>query len=241
MSKFLLVSDSDGVRTLTLNRPEKRNALNTELTTALRDAFLDADRSPDVRAVVLTGNGHAFCAGADLSEFATLTPDNQDLVTERAVLTSETQSLPQRLSVPVIAAVAGPAVGGGAGLALACDMVLVAPDARLGYPEIKHSIVPALVMTGLQRHFGRKVAFELISTGRNLNADELLELGVANRIVERDDLVSAAHEVAADWASRSPQAMSAIKNLFYRVADLPQEAAMRAGQDVNTIMRSFRA
>jgi len=241
MSDILLVDDNDGVRTLTLNRPNKLNALDTELTAALRDALLDADRADNVRAVVLTGNGRAFCAGADLDEFATLTPGHPDLVSARAALTAQTQVLPQQIEVPVIAAVAGPAIGGGAGLALACDMIFAADDARLGYPEIAHSIVPALVMTGLQRHFGRKLAFELISTGRLLTATELAELGIANRVLTRDELLPAAQELAAGWAKSTPKAMMAIKSLFYRVGDLPTEAAMRAGQEVNALMRSFRS
>ncbi len=241
MSGTLLVDDNDGVRSLTLNRPDKLNALNTDLTTALRDALLDANRSDDVRAVVLTGNGRGFCAGADLKEFSTLTPDHQGLVSKRAALTAQTQALPQQIDIPVIAAIAGPAIGGGAGLALACDMIFAADDTRLGYPEITHSIVPALVMTGLQRHFGRKLAFELISTGRLLTAPALAELGIVNRVLRREELVPAAQELAAGWAKAPPLAMAAIKSLFYRVGDLPTEAAMRAGQDVNAMMRSFRS
>ncbi|GAB3556114.1 enoyl-CoA hydratase/isomerase family protein [Spelaeicoccus albus] len=241
MSDHLLAELSDGVQTLTLNRPDKLNALNTELTTAIRDALLDADANPDVRAVVLTGNGRGFCAGADLAEFKDLTPDHEDRVAARAALTCETQALQQKIRVPVIAAVAGHAVGGGAGLALGSDMVFAADDVKLGYPEIRHSIVPALVMTGLQRHFGRKMAFELISTGRMLTAHELFDLGIVNRVVPREDLLPAAYDVASRWAQATPKAMQAIKSLFYRVSDLPYDAAMRVGQDVNAMMRSFRS
>lgn len=238
---LLVVTDAEGVRTITLNRPEKRNALNTELTTAIRDALLGCDREPEVKAVVITGAGRGFCAGADLKEFSDLTPDQADRVVERAALTSALQSLPTQIRVPVIAAVRGPAVGGGAGLALACDMIVVAGDVSFGYPEIRHDIVPALVMTGLQRHIGRKLGFELISTGRMLGANELIDLGLANEVVETGTEVERAQEIAAGWAQRSPRALSAIKSLYYRVADLPTPAAMEAGQDLNALMRSFRS
>jgi enoyl-CoA hydratase len=241
MTDTLLVSDNDGVRTVTLNRPDKLNALNTELTTALRDALLSADKDESIRAVVLTGNGRGFCSGADLSEFSTLTPDHQHLVTQRAALTAETQKLPQSLAKPVIAAIWGAAVGGGAGLALGCDMVIAGENTKFGYPEIKHSIVPALVMTGLQRHFSRKIAFELISTGRMLTAAELKELQVVNEVLPADEVLPAAQRIAATWAAATPAALQAIKSLYYRVTDLPYDAAMRAGQDVNTMMRGFRS
>jgi Enoyl-CoA hydratase/carnithine racemase len=240
-TKKLLNSDVDGVRTLTLNRPEKLNALDTELTTALRDAFLEADRDPEIRALVITGAGRGFCAGADLGEFADLTPDHQHLVAERAELTAAVQALPPKLGIPVISAVAGPVVGGGAGIALASDMIVAADNVTFGYPEIKHSIVPALVMTGLERHLPRKLAFELISTARLLTAHELLELHVVNSVVPVGEALPRAQAIAAQWATASPPALRAIKSLFYRVADLPTDAAIRAGQDVNTIMRGFRS
>lgn len=238
--QVLLVEDRDAVRVLTLNRPHKRNALNTALTRALNDALTAADRDPDVRAVVLTGNGRGFCAGADLSEFSALTPDNPEAVLERADLTARLQTRMQRIGVPVVAAVRGAAVGGGAGLAIGADMTVAGTDLKLGYPELRHSIVPALVMTGLQRQLGRKLAFEMISTGRLLTAAEAAEQGLVNRVVEPDEVVPAAMEVARQWAAVEPRAIRAAKDLFYRVADLPTEAAMRAGQDVNALMRGFR-
>ena len=238
--KVLLVEDIGTVRVLTLNRPDKLNALNTALTAAIHDALLAADSDPAVRSVVLTGAGRGFCAGADLAEFSTLTPANSDLVAQRADLTARTQMLPQQLSKPIVAVVQGAAVGGGAGLALACDMVVAADTLKFGYPEVKHSIVPALVMTGLQRHLGRKVAFELISTGRFLGAKEALRHGLINEITTADTARQRGIEIATGWAGLNPQAIRAVKDLFYRVADLPWDAAMRAGRDVNTMMRGFR-
>jgi enoyl-CoA hydratase len=237
----LAIEDHGPVRVLTLNRPEKLNALNTALTRALSEAFTAADADRDVRAVVLTGAGRGFCAGADLGEFSSLTPDQPDTVLERAALTAKLQGQARELRVPVVAAVRGAAVGGGAGLAIGADLVVAGTDLKFGYPELKHSIVPALVMTGLVQHLGRKLAFELVSTGRLLTAAEAFEHGLVNRVVEPSEILSAALEIAESWAKVEPRAIAAAKDLFYRVADLPTDAAMRAGQDVNALMRGFRA
>ena len=240
VSSVLLSEDRGPVRILSLNRPDKLNALNTELTQALHDALLAADADDAVRAIVLTGNGRAFCAGADLSEFSTLTPANQDMVVRRADLTCRTQAMMQSLTKPVVSAVRGAAVGGGAGLAIGSDMMVAGANLKFGYPELKHSIVPALVMTGLQRSLGRKAAFELVSLGRLIGADEAQALGLVNRIVPPENVVEAALEIADQWAGAHPKAMAAVKSLYYRVADLPYSEAMAAGRAVNAQMRSFR-
>lgn len=239
-SSVLLVENRGAVRIVTMHRPDKLNALNTELTQEIHDALLAADRDDSVRAIVLAGSGRAFCAGADLSEFSTLTPENQDLVERRADLTCRTQAMMQSLSKPVVSAVQGAAVGGGAGLAIGCDMMVAAADLKFGYPELKHSIVPALVMTGLQRALGRKAAFEMISLGRLIGAEEALALGLCNRVVPLEDVLEKAVEIAQTWAEANPLAMSAVKTLYYQVSDLPYAEAMAAGRDVNARMRSFR-
>lgn len=236
----LLVEDREAVRVLTLNRPDKLNALNTALTGALSTALTAAEDDSRVRAVVLTGAGRGFCSGADLSEFSALTPDDPDAVLERAALTARLQTQMQRMGTPVVSAVRGAAVGGGAGLAIGADMTVVGTDLKFGYPELRHSLVPALVMTGVQRHLHRKLAFELITTGRLLSASEAAEHGLANQVVEPDQVLDAALETAQRWAAVEPRALRAAKDLFYRVADLPTDAAMRAGQDVNALMRGFR-
>ncbi len=237
---ILLMEDQGAVRILRLNRPDKLNALNTALTQALLDALQAADAEEGVRAIVLTGEGRGFCAGADLAEFKDLTPEHGKLVARRADLTCRTQSILQKLSKPVVSAVRGAAAGGGAGLAIGCDMMVASTDLKFGYPELKHHIVPALVMTGLQRQLGRKIAFELISLGRMLGAEEVLALGLANRVVAPDQVLDTALGIAETWAAANPLAMAAAKSLFYRVADLPYDAAMAAGRDVNALMRGFR-
>jgi enoyl-CoA hydratase/carnithine racemase len=190
---------------------------------------------------MLCGAGRTFCAGADVSEFKELTPDQHDKVTARAELSCRTQSILQKLSKPVVAAVHGVAMGGGAGLAIGADMMVAAADGvRFGYPELKHSIVPALVMTGIVHNLGRKAAFELVSLGRILNGAELVQFGLANRVVANDAVEAEALAIAEQWAAADHRALAAAKSLFYRVADLSYDAAMAAGRDVNALMRSFR-
>lgn len=235
---LVLIENRGAVRIVTLNRPHKLNALNTALTQALHDALVAAATEETVRAIVLAGQGRAFCAGADLSEFKELTPANQDLVLIRADMTCRLQSMLQALPKPIVSTVQGVALGGGAGLAIGCDMMVAAEDLKFGFPELKHSIVPALVMTGLQRAMGRKTAFEMISLGRLIDAEEAVRLGLANRVATEP--MSEAVAIAEAWSEMSPVAMATAKSLFYRVADLPYEAAMAAGRDVNALMRGFR-
>ena len=240
MPESFETEDRGPIRILWLNRPGKLNALDTPLTRALHDALIAADADPAIRALILAGRGRAFCAGADLAEFKDLTPANQRAVLDRADLTTRTQMLLQRIGKPIVSAVQGAAMGGGAGLAIGCDMMVAATDLKFGYPEMKHSIVPAIVMTGLQRQLGRKTAFELISLGRILTGAETLSLGLANCLVDPPALLDEAVAIATTWAAAHPEAMAATKRLFHRVADLPYEAAMAAGRDVNALMRSFR-
>jgi len=148
--------DNEGhVRVLRMNRPTKRNALNNALTRGLVEALAAAEADDGVHCIVLTGNGPAFCAGADIGEFKDLTPDQMHRVEERAELTMQLHLSVSRMTKPVIAAVNGFAMGGGAGLALACDLALAARSARIGYPEVKHGIVAAIVLPNLTRQIGR--------------------------------------------------------------------------------------
>ena len=238
-TSHLRIEDRGAVRILMLNRPDKLNALNTALTQALVDALREADRGRSVRAMVLAGEGKGFCAGADLKEFEVLTRANQAASSQRADLTTGCTQIPcsRSRSSP---AVQGVAVGGGAGLAIGCDMMVAGDDLKFGYPELRHSLVPAIVMTSMQRAVGRKIAFELISLGRLIGAEEALRLGFVNRIAAPGAVLGEALAIAESWAKVKPVAMAATKKLFYRVADLAYEPAMAAGADVNAIMRGFR-
>ncbi|MDR5752440.1 MULTISPECIES: enoyl-CoA hydratase/isomerase family protein [unclassified Caballeronia] len=241
----LLIEDRAAVRLLTMNRPDKRNALNNELTQALLDALEAADRDPSVKAIVLAGAGQAFCAGADIKEFGGFvnagdSSSAAQAALDRAHLTTNLHRVFSQLGKPVIGAAQGYAMGGGAGLALACDMLVAGESLKLGYPELKHGIVAAIVMANLVRQVGRKTAFELVSLGESVDAARALSLGLANRVVADAELVDAAVGIAERLAACDASAMAATKRLFHRVADLPLQQALDASLDTNMMMRSFR-
>ena len=235
----LLIEDRGGVRILTMNRPDKRNALNFALGEALLAGLQAADADERVRSIVLTGAPPAFCAGGDLAEFKELTPDKAHLVDARVELTMKLHGIFPRLSKPVVTAVNGAAMGGGAGLALAGDVALMASNARLGYPEVKHGIVAAVVMAGLVRNVGRKAAFELVAAGEPIDAARALTLGLINRVVAPEALMAEACAVAQKFAAVERAAMAATKQLFYHTLDLPFAQALEAGREVNKRMRAF--
>jgi len=238
--QVVLRETRDGIQTLTLNRPDKLNALDFALTEALVQALKDADADPSVRVVIVTGAGRGFCAGADTREFQVLTPDNQALVERRAALTTELQGLVKQMSKPVIAAVNGYAMGGGSGLALSCDLALAGESARFGYPEVKHGIVAAIVMAGLVEHVGRKAAFDLVATGRTLDAHEAQRLGMVNRVVADASLLGEVQTLAQQIAAHPLLAMQATKGIFHRVTELPFSEGLKIGQQLNAQMRAFR-
>lgn len=233
----LLSEDKGAVRVLTLNRPEKRNALDTALSRALLEALRAADADEEVRCIVLTGAGPGFCAGADLSEFKGLR-DPQAAET-RAELTMQLHLAFSRMLTPVVTAINGAAMGGGAGLAIAGDMAVMAQTAKLGYPETKHGIVAAIVMANLVRQIGRKAAFELVALGEPIEAARALELGMVNRVVADAKLMDAAMAFAEKLAAVDRPAMAQTKHLFHEVGDLPLEAALKRGRDVNKRMKNF--
>jgi enoyl-CoA hydratase/carnithine racemase len=234
----LLVEDRAAVRILTMNRPEKRNALNSELTKNLLETLQDADHDASVGCVVLTGAGQGFCAGADLAEFKGLQDPRAG--EERAELTMQLHLAFSRISKPVVTAINGAAMGGGAGLALAGDIAVMAASAKLGYPEARHGIVAAIVMANLVRQVGRKAAFELVALGEPIDAARALQLGMVNRVVADSDLMSHAFSFAEKLTALSRSAMAETKRLFHEVADLPLAAALERGRDTNRRMRNFQ-
>jgi enoyl-CoA hydratase/carnithine racemase len=233
----LLVEDHGAVRILTMNRPEKRNALNSELTEALLEALKKADVEESVGCVVLTGAGQGFCAGADLTEFRELR--DPQAAEKRADLTMQLHLAFSKTSKPVVTAINGAAMGGGAGLAIAGDMALMAEGAKLGYPETKHGIVAAIVMANLVRQVGRKAAFELVALGEPVDAATALRLGMVNRICKNEEIVTVTISVAEKLAAVARPAMAETKRLFHEVADLALGPALKQGRDSNIRMRKY--
>jgi enoyl-CoA hydratase/carnithine racemase len=233
----LLIENRGAVRILTMNRPEKRNALNFELAKGLLDALLAADADDAVGAIVLTGAGQGFCAGADLSEFKEL---GTGLAAEdRAELTMQLHLAFTKISKPVVSAINGHAMGGGAGLAIASDLALMAEGAKLGYPEPKHGIVAAIVMANLVRQVGRKAAFELVSLGEPVDPQQALRLGMINKVTSKENLLQESLEIAQKLAGVKREAMAETKRLFHEVVDLPLPKALERGRDTNKRMRNF--
>ncbi|ETR77292.1 enoyl-CoA hydratase [Afipia sp. P52-10] len=237
-ASVLRIENHGAVRVLTLNRPDKLNALNTDLLLALRDALADADQDDSVRALVLTGEGRGFSAGADLGEFRG--EQNAESIKRNALrseLMSRLQVTLRSLTKPVVAAVHGAAIGGGAAFAICCDMVVVGTNLKFGYPELKHQLTPTAVLTSLLKQTGPKAAFELISLGATLSADDVQRLGLANRVVAPEAVLQTAIDIAKAWTENDPVQLAATKNMFYRMTEISFADGLAIGRDVSLAMR----
>jgi methylglutaconyl-CoA hydratase len=236
-SSLLLTSIEGGVLTLTLNRPDKRNALNTELIDLLHQALERADLDGEVRAVVLKGAGKDFCAGADLDELLASAErslaENEAAALRLGTVFRRIRELPK----PVLAIVHGRALAGGAGLATACDLVVAAASAQLGYPEIQRGFAPAMVMALLRRLVGEKIALDLVLTGRVLSAEEARGAGLVTRVVADADLERESEALAARLAGASATALGITKRLFYELDTRTLADGIALGARVNAVAR----
>lgn len=246
-SAILFAIDS-GVATVTLNRPDKRNAISYELIDDLLGALDEVGQS-SARVLVLAGAGKAFCSGMDLENLQTLigrTP-------EQSLKDSETMARLFRslydFPKPTIAAVNGPAIAGGCGLATLCDFTLAVPDAKFGYTEVRIGFVPAIVSTFLLRQVGEKHTRDLLLTGRIIGADEAYRIGLINEIVAPEKLMERARELAAQLMENSPSSLSYTKRLLSEHAQreldeqiqsaVRENAAVRATHDFREGISSF--
>jgi methylglutaconyl-CoA hydratase len=240
----VLAAREGGVLTLTLNRPEKKNALDIRTIAELKERLAEADLAADVVIVALRGAGKDFCAGLDLNELlesADLTPEQNR---QRAWELGEVFVALRRLPKITVAVVEGRCLAGGCGLATACDLVLARDGSTFGYPEINRGFVPAMVMTMLRRLVGEKVAFDLAATGRLVDAAEALRIGLVSRVLPADGFDAKVSEVLSQLASLSPSALALTKQQFYQLDGVPFEEGIRLGALVNAVARStpdFRA
>lgn len=241
MSEILQVAVTDGVATLTLNRPEKRNALNAALVEALTDALRDTAVRPDVRVVVVRGAGTDFCSGADLAELQRIADLGEDENLDDARRLGDLYLGLRQHPRPVVAVVQGRALAGGCGLATACDLVLARSDAWFGYPEVHLGFVPAMVMALLRRKVGEGRAFELAALGHRIPAAEAERLGLVNRVLAADGFDEAVSAFVAEVASRPPSAVSLIKGLLYGLDDLSVADGVARGAEVNVEARMSEA
>jgi methylglutaconyl-CoA hydratase len=237
MSAPLEVARDGGVLTLTLNRPDKRNALSSALVEALHGALDSADLDAEVRVIVLTGAGKDFCAGADLEELlvsADAAPEaNEASALRLGSLFTRMRSLPK----PVIAVVRGRALAGGAGLMTACDIVIASEGAQVGYPEVLRGFVPAMVMTTLRRQVGEKAALDLALTGRLLGAEEARRTGLVSRVVPEDALEKEGRDLARLLAGAPASALALTKQLFYQLDGQSMEQGIALGARINAMAR----
>lgn len=234
----LLAATEGGVRRLTLNRPDKRNALNAELIAALKAALREADADASVRVVALEGAGKDFCSGADLSALRKIAESSTMQNLEDVDELAELFLLPRRMRKPVVACVRGRALAGGCGLATACDLVVAAETAEFGYPEVRIGFVPAMVMAILRRNVSEKRAFELIVRGQPVAAAEAERIGLINHVWPDADFDRLRDELLADLAGRSASAVQLSKRLLYHADGMGFEAALRSGADVNVVART---
>jgi len=237
MSEEIIYNVEDSIATITLNRPDKRNALNDALVNSLKEALREADKSNGVRAIVIKGAGTDFCSGADLSSLQKIAESSIIENLEDAQGLMELFALIRKARAPVVAAVHGRALAGGAGLATACDIVLAAKSARFGYPEVKIGFVPAMVMAILRRNVSEKRAFELVTRGAEIDAQEAERIGVVNKVFDDEKFEEEVNLYVSSFKKISLSAVSLTKRLLYQMDGMNFDAALNAGVDVNTIAR----
>jgi methylglutaconyl-CoA hydratase len=234
--RTILVNDDPPIRTITLNRPERRNAMTQEMLTELITAFEEA-AADGIRVLILTGAGEAFCSGLDLSELHSMrskTAAEHRLDAERiGRLFLALYELP----IPTIAAVHGPAIAGGTGLAMVCDFTLATPSSKFGFTEVRIGFVPALVSAFLALQVGDKRCRDLLLTGRLFEAAEAHEMGLVSEVVSHGELMTRAQELAETLLANSPQSLSATKRLLAAQNRPWLDAAIMAAMAANAESR----
>jgi methylglutaconyl-CoA hydratase len=210
----ILISETNGVRTLTLNRPDRRNALTPEMQSELIAALEDVAASPTTRVLILTGAGEAFCAGLDLSALQAMQHKSAPELTDDALRISRMFRTLYELPIPTIAAVNGHAIAGGTGLATLCDFTLAVPAAKFGYTEVKIGFVPALVSAYLTLQVGEKRARDLLLTARLFTAEEAHAYGLVTEVVPPESLTARVESLAQTLLANSPTSLRSTKQLL---------------------------
>src|SRR2546427_2178814 len=214
-NKSVLYFVDGAIARLTLNRPEKRNALNDAVIDGLKQGLRQADSDKAVRVVVISGAGSDFCSGADLSALQKISGASVEENVDDARSLMELFVIMRSMRLPVIAAVRGRALAGGCGLATACDIVLASSSARFGYPEVKLGFVPAMVMAILRRNTSEKRAFELLTLGAEIDAVEAERVGLVNRVFSDESFDAEVTSFAGAFKSLSQSAVTLSKQLLY--------------------------
>ncbi|HSM17653.1 MAG TPA: enoyl-CoA hydratase/isomerase family protein [Gemmatimonadales bacterium] len=237
-SEPLLQQLDSGVYTLTLNRPDKRNALSRAMIDALHEAVEHADLSADVRVVALRGAGRDFCAGLDLKELLATADQSPDRNEEDAMHLGSLFIKLRTLPKPVVAVTHGRTLAGGCGLATACDLVLASESGTFGYPEIQRGFVPAMVMTMLRRAVGEKQAFDLAATGRLVSAAEACAMGLVSRVLPDEGYAEKTGAMLRTMAASSASALAFTKRQLYELDGLSFADGVALGARINALARN---
>jgi methylglutaconyl-CoA hydratase len=235
----ILIADHGPIRTITLNRPEQRNALTPEMQFQLIHALDDTAKTPAIRVLIVTGAGDAFCAGLDLAalkDLATGEPSSLELADDAHRFARILRTL-YELPVPVIAAVNGHAIAGGAGIATVCDFTLAVPTAKFGYSEVRIGFVPAFVSAFLTLQLGDKQARNLLLTGSVFTAQQAHTLGLVTEVVGAEDLAARVQALAETLLANSPSSLCATKALLAGQNRAWLDHAIHLALEANTAAR----
>ena len=226
-----------GIATITLNRPDKRNAISYELIEDLLTVLAEVAKS-SARVLILTGSGKAFCSGMDLENLKALIGRKPEQNVEDSQVMARLFRTLYDVPKPTIAAVNGAAIAGGTGLATLCDFTLAVPEAKFGYTEVRIGFVPAIVSTFLLRQVGEKIARDLLLTGRLFDAAEALRIGLINEIVAAEGLMNRARQLATQLMENSPVSLLYTKRLLSEAAGANLDAQIEAAVRENAAIRS---
>jgi methylglutaconyl-CoA hydratase len=233
----IIYTVENSIAEITLNRPEKRNALNEALVNSLKNAIREADADENLRAIVIKGAGKDFCSGADLSALQKIAESDILENWDDAHNLLELFALIRKVKIPVIAAVHGRALAGGCGLATACDLVLASKTAIFGYPEVKIGFVPAMVMAILRRNVSEKRAFEMVTRGFEFDTTTAEIFGLINEVFDDETFAESVKNYVSGYEKISRSAVILTKRLLYQMDGMSFETALQTGVDTNAIAR----
>ncbi len=233
----ILYAVADGVATMTLNRPEKRNALDATFVRELREGIDKANADDGARCIVIAAAGEAFCAGADLAALQAIA--KADILENRrdSAALMETYRAIASSPKPTVARVHGAALAGGCGLATVCDITVASTAATFGYPEVRIGFIPAIVMVYLRARVGEAAAKDLVLRGRTIDAREAQRLGLIAHCVEPDALDATVGAVVADLKKASPSALALCKQMFTALPGMAADAALEYAASMNALAR----
>ena len=236
--KYLQLELASPSAVITLNRPKVRNALSAPLIEAFQQRLSEIEREEEISSVILTGSGTSFCAGADLAELDRMTSLSAEEARLDTLVLADLLRRLYQFPKPVIAAVNGPALAGGCGLASVCDFVLASEASSFGFPEVKVGFIPALVSVFLLQQVGERRARELLLSGKILSAGEAQDIGLVNEVVSPGDLMNQARKLAEVLAKHNAGALAWTKQLLGQLQGLGLEEALALAAQWNTVARN---